>query len=200
MGERRPSRSEYRQRPSKATFWVRRIVALLVLALIVAGVVFGVRCVLSWRQAAEDSKKVAAEKSTQDSVLVEPTECSADNLSLSVAPKQDSYEVGSTVEFSINLENTDSENPCTINGSLAEVGLEITTGEVSVWQSTTCNQEADEQLLLLGTGMEYSSSIAWDGHLYQDCEVGDFAQAGTYHVTPVLQGQKLEGDAVFVLQ
>ena len=67
-------------RPSQATFWVRRVVALLILAILVALVVFVVRFAWAWMQAADDTQQLAQAEQTTKELVTQPTTCDMANI------------------------------------------------------------------------------------------------------------------------
>ena len=188
-------------RPSQATFWVRRVVALLILAILVALVVFVVRFAWAWMQAADDTQQRAQAEQTTKELVTQPTTCDMANIAYKLQPEKTENQVGSPVNFKIVLRNTKGDQPCTMNGASDKVGVTIVTGQDTVWQSWKCQGTAQEQPLLLGTAVEYNSTLTWDGKVRNGCDKGDIAQAGTYQAIPVLNDKEItEAKAVFTLK
>lgn len=194
-------RSPERVRPSQATFWVRRLVAVLILAVLIALVTLVVRFAWSWMQAADDSKQRAQAEQAKKEVVTQPTTCKLANISYKLEPEKTENQVGAGVNFKIVLHNTKGNQPCTMNGAIDKVGVKVITGEDTVWESWKCQGKVQEQPLLLGTGMEYDTTLKWDGKTSNGCEKGDMAQAGTYRAIPVLYGKEItDAKAVFTLK
>ncbi len=194
-------RSSERVRPSQTTFWVRRLVAVLILLVLIALVVLIVKFAWSWLQAADDSQQRAQAEQTKKEVVTQPTTCNLANISYKLEPEKSENQVGSGVNFKVVLHNTKGNQPCTMNGAIDKVGVKVITGEDTVWQSWKCQGKVDEQPLLLGTGMEYNTTLTWDGKTVSNCKAGDMAQAGTYQAIPVLNGKEItDAKAVFTLK
>lgn len=197
----RRQRRNTNARPSQATFWVRRVVALLILAILVALVVFVVRFAWAWMQAADDTQQRAQADQTTKELVTQPTTCDMNNIAYKLQPEKAENQVGSPVNFKIVLRNTKGDQPCTMNGASDKVGVKIVTGQDTVWQSWKCQGSAQEQPLLLGTAVEYNSTLTWDGKVRNGCDKGDLAQAGTYQAIPVLNDKEItEAKAVFTLK
>lgn len=193
-------RSEY-TRPSQTTFWVRRIVALLVLAVLISLVVLIVRFAWSWMQAADDSQQRAKAQQSKEQLVTQPTACKMSNIAYKLEPEKAENQVGAGVNFKVVLRNTKGNQPCTMNGAIDKVGVKVITGEDTVWESWKCQGKVDTQTLLLGTGMEYNTTITWNGKIVDKCKAGDMAQAGTYQAIPVLNGKEItDGKKVFTLK
>lgn len=194
-------RSSERVRPSQTTFWVRRLVALLILAVLIALVVLIVRFAWSWMQAADDSQQRAQAEQAKKEVVTQPTTCNLANISYKLEPEKSENQVGAGVNFKVVLHNTKGNKPCTMNGAIDKVGVKVITGQDTVWESWKCQGKVGEQPLLLGTGMEYDTTLNWDGKTRNGCEKGDMAQAGTYQAIPVLNGKEItDGKEVFTLK
>ena len=193
-------RSEY-TRPSQTTFWVRRIVALLVLAVLISLVVLIVRFAWSWMQAADDSQQRAKAQQSKEQLVTQPTACKMSNIAYKLEPEKAENQVGAGVNFKVVLRNTKGNQPCTMNGAIDKVGVKVITGEDTVWESWKCQGKVDTQPLLLGPGMEYNTTITWNGKIVDKCKAGDMAQTGTYQAIPVLNGKEItDGKEVFTLK
>lgn len=194
-------RSSERVRPSQTTFWVRRLVAVLILLVLIALVVLIVKFAWSWMQAADDSQQRAQAEQAKKEVVTQPTNCNLANISYKLEPEKTENQVGSSVNFKAVLHNTKGKQPCTMNGAIDKVGVKVITGQDTVWESWKCQGKVDEQPLLLGTGMEYDTTLTWDGKIVSNCKAGDMAQAGTYQAIPVLNGKEItDAKAVFTLK
>lgn len=88
-----------------------------------------------------------------------------------------------------------------MNGAIDKVGVKVITGEDTVWGILEMPGKVDTQPLLLGTGMEYNTTLTWNGKIVSNCKAGDMAQAGTYQAIPVLNGKEItDGKQVFTLK
>ena len=152
-------------------------------------------------QAADDTQQRAQAEQTTKELVTQPTTCDMANIAYKLQPEKTENQVGSPVNFKIVLRNTKGDQPCTMNGASDKVGVKIVTGQDTVWQSWKCQGTAQEQPLLLGTAVEYNSTLTWDGKVRNGCDKGDIAQAGTYQAIPVLNDKEItEAKAVFTLK
>lgn len=188
-------------RPTQGVFWVRRIIALLVLLVVIALTVYLVQAAISFARAANDSKKRAAQTTTNQVKVSEPVECKIANLSVSATPADNTAKAGQATKIIFKMSNKDTDSPCTINGAETNVGIRISSADSTIWDSQKCAKKVKDRQLLLGTKMEYSTEFTWDGFVWDtSCNPGAKATAGTYHVRPVINGKLVGKDETLVLQ
>ena len=199
--------------------WRRRIVALLVLLALVAGVVWGVSALVRTLTAqgaeadtasAEDAGASAAASAADDSAAssagvaaqeepagpVDPGKCSPRDLDvrLSATP-------GQPTSFAVTLTNR-GEVACLLDAGAASLVLTVHSGEDRVWSSGDCVAAPEERELLLDAGDSTETEIRWDGtRSAKGCPGGQgAAQPGSYRVAATLGGASLPAaDTSFTL-
>ena len=168
----------------------RRLVALLLALLVVAGIVALVLAL--WRPwqgapAATGTPSASPSVSTSTSTTapaetaapveestpaVEPTApaasptiaaCSTSGISVLAVTDKDTYSAGELPKLSITLSNT-SDHPCLINVGTATQSFVITSGTDTWWRSTDCQSESSDQVVQLEAGQTVSSvtPVVWD--------------------------------------
>lgn len=109
--------------------------------------------------------------------------CEPTALRAVIEPARQNANFGQSLSFKITLQNT-SEVACTLEATAKDMGVIVTSGDTTVFNSTICTGEDDKQprSILLDAGGKYTRTIQWDGHKYNTkCEPGDFASPGGYH-------------------
>ncbi|WP_345039573.1 hypothetical protein [Georgenia daeguensis] len=194
--------------------WRRRIVALVVLLALVAGVVWGVSSLVrtltaqgaeaqtasaqgsaaagsAEGSAGEDSAASAASAGDaaqeEPAGPVDPGKCSPRDLDvrLSATP-------GQPTSFAVTLTNR-AEVACLLDAGASSLVLTVHSGEDRVWSSGDCVAEPSERELLLDSGDSTETAIRWDGtRSEKGCPGGQgAAQPGSYRVTATLGGASL---------
>ena len=144
---------------------MRWAVVLLVLAVVVAGIAFGIRAIAGalGGGGTDDTPDPAPATSeaaagpTSDPAT--PAECSAEGLTVGLASDAGAYSLGQTAVFTLTLTNV-GEAPCTIDAGRTAAQLVVTSGADRVWSSADC-EPGDPRLLLLDAGSSDVSTIEW---------------------------------------
>ncbi len=183
------------RRPSPAVYRRRRIGALLVLLLVVAGVVWGVTAFLG-RDAGAAPEAGTTEAPTGDEPTEDPSPglveaCAAADLETDVALEPAAPAAGSGTSFQVTVRNT-GERPCLVDAGPATLAATVVSGADPVWSSAHCAGDATKELLL-DTGAETAVSVPWNGRRSAEgCPSEQpYAGAGTYRVTLELAGESL---------
>jgi hypothetical protein len=189
--------------------WRRRIVALIVLLALVAGVVWGVSALVrtltaqgaetdtsaqgsaaaasAEDNAGQDSAPSAGADEQEPAGPVDPGKCSPRDLDvrLSATP-------GQPTSFAVTLTNR-AEVACLLDAGAASLVLTVHSGEDRVWSSGDCVAEPAERELLLDSGDSTETAIQWDGtRSAKGCPGGQgAAQPGSYRVAATLGGASL---------
>ncbi|MCK6209771.1 hypothetical protein KZX45_04355 [Georgenia sp. EYE_87] len=196
--------------------WRRRIVALIVLLALVAGLVWGVGALVRTltAQGAEDgtsSAQGSAGAGSEDDAgpassagaaeeepagPVDPGKCSPRDLDvrLSATP-------GQPTSFAVTLTNR-AEVACLLDAGAASLVVTVHSGEDRVWSSGDCVVEPAARELLLDSGDSTETAIRWDGtRSAKGCPGGQgAAQPGSYRVAATLGGASLPAaDTSFTL-
>ena len=174
---------------------MRRIVALAILIGLVCFAVY----VVNWAKGglAED-QQVAAHKAKQEAQIEMPKDCKAGNLEISVSPEQTVYPVGGQVGLVLSLKNTGGA-PCTADGSFAQLGVHIKSGDQNVYYSIPCNKDLPAKPLLLDKNQTWQDTLEWDTSTADNkCQATGKAAAGTYKLIPVQNGKEFPGRQAIV--
>lgn len=190
-------------------YWVRRLLALLV----VVALVLGARWV--WQRTfgsssssgatpstspssspaspsakpTSPSPSASASTSTSKSPSASPTTtgvplCADDDIAVTASTDAASYPVGSTPRLRMRIQNTSSK-PCRRDIGAAQNELVITSGTARVWSSDDCNPGGSQQVQTIQPGQSYSVTVTWLGKLSKKGCPADMpeAQAGSYKLT-----------------
>ncbi len=173
--------------------------ALLLLLLVGAGVVWGVSTVLGGRDPAAGAPDAAAVEAAATQPPPAPpghvAVCAAEDITAEVAVEP----AGAGASVEVRMRNAGAV-PCLVDAGPGVLVAEVGSGTDSVWSSAHCAGEAREELLL-DTGSATPVTVRWDGHRSAAGCPGDQPQAGrgTYRVTVALDGEPLGGPEVFTL-
>lgn len=213
--------------PSSATFRRRRIVVLVVLALILAAVATGIWALVRGGTGEQEnpgagatpSSSTASEAVTTPTPTPEPTPTPTEEPSIgetlplptACTPEQaamslvvpGSSSAGSPVGISVEVATT-TGLPCLVDLGSAAVTIEVRSGDDLIWTSAHCPSDPAERELLLPEGATDSQLVTWPGNRSAEgCAGGQpTAEPGTYRViaTQVLQEVALTAEATFVLR
>lgn len=177
-----------RRRHSPAVYRRRRLVLVIALLVIAAGV--WLLIAQPWRGAAaqapapspasptpaatasadptptpDASTAPPAEASTEASPEATATAkpCVARDVSVQAVTDQESYDAGQNPQLSITLTNN-SATDCTLNVGTSAQSFTITSGSDVWWRSTDCQTEPSDMVVLLAAGQTVSSAtpLTWD--------------------------------------
>ncbi|PJM76956.1 hypothetical protein [Bifidobacterium felsineum] len=149
----------------QAIYRRRRIVVGIVLALIVALVVF---CVYSIGRGIgaintmihhDDVYAIAREATPTPKSTSNVKKCSVNDLTLELSSKSQSVAVGGTLEFTASIVHEGS-NSCLVDGSDSGRVLTITSGSETIYQSGLC--APDSRWLLMAKGDKDVQQLKWN--------------------------------------
>ena len=203
--------------------WPRRIITglglILILALIVWGIVAAVRAIAgaftadpapqSTPQSAVQSGALDAsgytlkggQEATADGLLTDGTTIDIPaclDRDITATASASAISSGSAMPVTLTLENRGSVACST---SLSRFALQISTGDLQVYNSAKCGEDQQSSAtLLLRPGATWSGALRWDGYVYTNgctTPVGgaSAASAGTYKVA-VTMGTREVGSTV----
>ena len=203
--------------------WPRRIITglglILILALIVWGIVAAVRAIAgaftadpapqSAPQSAVQSGALDAsgytlkggQEATADGLLTDGTTIdipSCLDRDITATATASATSSGSAMPVTLTLENRGSVACST---SLSRFALQISTGDLQVYNSAKCGEDQQSSAtLLLRPGATWSGALRWDGYVYTNgCTTpaggASAASAGTYKVA-VTMGTREVGSTV----
>ena len=202
--------------------WPRRIITglglILILALIVWGIVAGIRAIVgavsadptpqsspqSVQSGAVDASGYTlkgGQEATADGLLTDGTTIDIPaclDRDITATAKASTTSSGSAMPVTLTLENRGSVACST---SLSRFGLQISTGDLQVYNSAKCGEEQQSSTtLLLRPGATWTGALRWDGYVYTNgCTTpaggASAASAGTYKVA-VTMGTREVGSTV----
>ena len=203
--------------------WPRRIITglglILILALIVWGIVAAVRAIAgafaadpapqSTPQSAVQSGALDAsgytlkggQEATADGLLTDGTTIDIPaclDRDITATASASAISSGSAMPVTLTLENRGSVACST---SLSRFALQISTGDLQVYNSAKCSEDQQSSAtLLLRPGATWSGALRWDGYVYTNgCTTpaggASAASAGTYKVA-VTMGTREVGSTV----
>ena len=203
--------------------WPRRIITglglILILALIVWGIVAAVRAIAgafaadpapqSTPQSAVQSGALDAsgytlkggQEATADGLLTDGTTIDIPaclDRDITATARASAISSGSAMPVTLTLENRGSVACST---SLSRFALQISTGDLQVYNSAKCGEDQQSSAtLLLRPGSTWSGALRWDGYVYTNgCTTpaggASAASAGTYKVA-VTMGTREVGSTV----
>ena len=171
--------------------WGRRIISLVVLAALLAGLIFAGVKAFGWVMGLlnEEHARVT-DVSTPKPVEILP--CAADDLNLTLTPSAGVVDEGMGFDLGVQIENRGSTD-CSVETS--EVKIQLAGSSTVVWSPSECVPEWS-RTLLLAEGESWTGTLSWNGHIYEGCEAvaqetgGATASAGTYTLTALPAGAK----------
>ena len=183
---------------------VRWLLVLTVLAVVVLGLVLGVRAVAdavrgddTTSPEAQQSSAPATDAETSEEPAPEPAgpvECTAADVTVALTSDAPAYTLGQTAVFTLSITHVGTV-PCTMDAGRSAAELVITSGEDRVWSSADC-EPGDPRLLLLDGGNSDVSTIEWATNRSAPECPADLPQigAGTYQAvltTPAITTEPL---------
>lgn len=132
---------------------------------------------------AEASATPSATETTEAAVVA----CSANDLKVAITADQQSYAAGANPALAITYTNT-SGTPCTVGGDVKSIDINITSGAAQVYNSSQCQQGAQEQSELAG-GSTGTVVMTWDRKLNSlGCANPVAIKPGYYWATATVNG------------
>ena len=162
-------------------------------------VVVGILKAATWASDTVRSQNAQAAASDVRTTYGQPGDCAVGDLKVDLT-MPDQVTAGQGTPVSLTLTNTTAE-ACLLDVGSASLGAVVTSGEDTVWTSTTCPAGATGHRLLVPAGDSASTSLTWDGRRTPaTCgEPGAEVGAGTYRIRLTLGEQDLTEDRVFVV-
>lgn len=173
------------QRPhvSQRTYWIRRVVALLILTVMIVVVVLGIKALVNAVTGSPEEKDPAGVTETdlkepeteptqkepveETDPAAEPTTdatgpqaCTADSIETVIAAGSTQFPVGTTNQFSVVTKYLGSE-ACTLEVGAAARPVTVFSGEDRIWSSADCD-ESGARVLMMAQGVQDTSQVDWD--------------------------------------
>lgn len=175
--QRQMSPAEQRRQRAIRQLYIRRVLSIVLLIAILAGLFFIGRFV--WNSVQISLAQHADSSESVDDVPEPIVECRAQDLTATMTEAPATAIEGEGWSATITLTNT-SDTECTTDGAGKSVGYAITSGDVPVYDTTRCADQEANKLLLLGPGRSWSTTVAWNGRHAPNCESDHVAAPGTY--------------------
>ncbi|WP_311477384.1 hypothetical protein [uncultured Gulosibacter sp.] len=208
-------------KPSPAVYRRRRIVALLLLITVIALIWWAISALVGHftrdQSAAAPTTDPAATVAPTEAVEqtpapapsqpeqpAEPQPCRPEDVTVTAATDARSYAPDVLPKLSFSIENTGTSE-CTFDVGTAAQQFRITSGSDQIWMSTDCQQNPENQQVLLKPGRKFDSpELEWvrERSTPDTCDTQRPAAVGGdayYHLTVTVNGA--ESDPVmFVLE
>lgn len=209
-------------KPSPADYRRRRIVALLLLVAVVALTWWGVNALIGLFAAdkpdaapatnpptapattPEAGKTTTPGDTSQPQTPAEPRPCGPEDVTVTAATDARSYGPDARPKLSFSIENTGA-NKCIFNVGTAVQQFRITSGSDQIWASTDCQQNPENQQVLLEPGRKFESpQLEWvrERSTPDTCDAERPAAVGGdsyYHLKVTVNGAESE-PVMFVLE
>ena len=205
-----------------SVYWLRRLLALLVVVALVLAVRWVITRVTSSTTTATpsvsptpsqtptptptrtptpttSSKPTTSATASPTSTVVAVAACTDKDISVTASTDAATYPVGSTPRLRMRIQNTSSK-PCKRDVGAPQNELVITSGSPRVWSSDDCFPGGQPLVQTIQPGQSYSVTVTWLGKLSQKgCPPNQpAAKAGSYKVTG-RNGTVVSAPAVFSL-
>lgn len=177
-------------------YWRRRVVALVLLVLVVALLVWGIRALMgamSGDSTATPSATATAEAPTTAATATatgtetaagdSPAACADDAVKVSATSSAREAAVADPLDVGMTIENV-GDTPCQLDAGSANLEIKITSGSDQVWSSDDCQAEGENRMTTVNPGDTLESSVPWNGvRSAQGCPTGlNDLKPGTYQV------------------
>lgn len=190
------------QRPSRATYRRRRLVAVVVALLTLGLLAWGVAALVaalggSEPETATPPDHVAEEQPGSEDPADEPDgelrPCTGDDLDVDVAMSPSEPAAGEGAGLELRLTN-DGEQPCLLAADAPSVVVTILSGNDTVWSSTHCETD-DTATLLLDSDVAHETTVRWPGtRSAAGCPADQpVANSGTYRLVVEVDGSPQDG-------
>ncbi|QDW62484.1 hypothetical protein [Oerskovia sp. KBS0722] len=170
-------------RPTSRTLRLRRVMALVLLAVIVIGVVMLVRAAIAFGAGllADEPQGKVAPPEPQEVSATGYKACQAKDVTLWLAASKTEYAVGEKPTFTTTLTHV-GHRPCLIDASTAVQAITITSGTDRIWSSADCPAASKD--LLMAPGDVWTETVTWNrDRSAPECATGlPGTQPGSYSV------------------
>lgn len=190
----------------QAIYRRRRIVAGIVLAVVLALIIF---CIYSIGRGVgaintlihhDEVYAISRQAAPTPKSTSKVKKCSANDLTLELSSKSQSVPVGGTLEFTASIVH-DGSNSCLVDGSDSGRVLTITSGSETIYKSDLC--APDSRWLLMAKGDKDVQQLKWNtdynATLTECTDEADWSKvkAGTYTAQIALKDEpKVKSDSV----
>jgi hypothetical protein len=196
--------------PSKAQFWARRIVALIVVGLVVWLVVVVISAVLGFFGGlfGGKSSSPSSSQASTSAASGKPTTCLPAGIQVQTVIGDGSqplsaFAAGVNPKHWFTITNTSSKD-CYFNVGAIAQHVVITSGAETIWDSANCKDQGKNMRILLKAGVALNSSPATWPRVHSSATGCDATQApatgggASYHIQYTVNGVK-GNDVQFIL-
>ncbi len=173
-----PWRVSSTRRPSKAVYRRRRLALLIVCALVISLLIWGVTSLFgagsgepgdasatptaaTGETAPAEAGETAAPTPTPTPTPTGPAECAGPELVVSAALDATSYAAGAQPQLSLSIANTGAE-ACVMNVGTAVQVYTISSGADVIWVSSHCQTDPADEVVTIGAGQSVTAPpITW---------------------------------------
>ncbi|WP_435299314.1 hypothetical protein [Timonella sp. A28] len=198
-------------------YWMRRILALVIVGALIVLVVFAVKAVLNVFSSDEPEKQSTSsattdsdkkKDSTQEPATPTPDEttqaaqrpqaCDPAQIKLTVSTASKELPAGTPMTFTLQA-SYKGEEPCILDVSAQETTVTMYSGEDRIWARSDCDATGSKPMYMEKSA-KATLNIAWDGQRSTKKCADDrpLAKAGTYRVVAQYETAKSK-DLVFQL-
>ncbi|BDZ41327.1 hypothetical protein GCM10025865_06260 [Paraoerskovia sediminicola] len=172
--------------------FLRRTIALVVLAAVLAAVVAGVVVLVrafdgSGTEALPEMAAAEKQAPPTPQPLGAPVTCGPDDVEVSIDADASEYVAPRRPLFTVTVRHV-GRTPCLVESSAVGRPVTITSGDARTWSSADCSTE--ERTILMARGDVDEQKVRWDRVPSADgCpDPGDPADPGTYQAVAALAG------------
>ena len=196
--------------PSKAQFWARRIIALIVVGLVVWLIIWIITAVFGLIGGLVGSKSAATGSSQtgQSTAVGKPTTCLPAGTQVQTVIGDGSrplstFAAGVNPKHWFTITNTSSKD-CYFNAGAIAQHVVITSGAETIWDSANCKDQGSNLRILLKAGVALNSTPATWARVHSSATGCDATQTpatgggASYHIQYTVNGVK-GNDVQFIL-
>ncbi|WP_084101727.1 hypothetical protein [Demequina sp. NBRC 110051] len=173
-------------------YWVRRVMVLVIVAVIIIAAWFIVTTLIG---SGDEAEAPFNETSTSPTATAEAAPdpsraCVADDATLSLAATPNPVAEGTTPAFEVVVELT-GDSPCTLSTTAEGTELAIRSGDQQYYSSTWCDDDPGfgDATWILQPGDRKTVQLMWSGERYDEgCEVIAPWDDGTYWAAASIGG------------
>lgn len=169
-------------------YWIRRAIALLIVAALIAVIVFAAKFVIGLFSTDEPEPNNTGQTNSGEADSQEPAgddgasprACDGTAISIALTSERTSVGAGATMPFNLEVTN-ESENPCVVDISPTTTVVTVYSGSDRIWASDDCD-ETGTKPLYMDPKAKTSAALAWDGiRSNESCDSGlPNVRPGTY--------------------
>lgn len=193
--------------PSKAQFWARRIIALIVVGLVLWLVIWVITAIFGFFGSIFGGKAPTSQ-ATQTSAAGKPTTCLPAGITVQTivgdgSKPMNSFASGVNPKHWFTITNTSAKD-CYFNVGAIAQHVVITSGAETIWDSANCKDQGSNLRMLLTAGSTVNSTPATWPRVHSSASGCDASQGpatgggASYHIRYTVNGVQ-GNDVQFIL-